>query len=50
MKTDVHPQTADAEGAKWIFFADVLNFSFWNLESEPQYLVTYKVSIQKDDA
>eukprot|EP00095_Tigriopus_kingsejongensis_P011032 maker-scaffold109_size355148-snap-gene-1.19 protein:Tk11032 transcript:maker-scaffold109_size355148-snap-gene-1.19-mRNA-1 annotation:"hypothetical protein LOTGIDRAFT_195975" len=41
-KTEIHPQTADEAGAKWIFFADVLNFSFWNHKDQPQYAVTYK--------
>ena len=43
VKTAVHPQKADDKAIDWIFFADALNFSFWNGEDQPQYLVTYKV-------
>lgn len=42
VKTSVHPQKANEKGVEWIFFADALNFSFWNNEDQPQYLVTYK--------
>ena len=42
VKTPVHPQKADNPGVDWVFFADTLNFSFWKLESEPQYEVTYQ--------
>jgi len=42
VKTPVHPQKSDDAGINWVFFADTLNFSFWNLETEPQYEVTYK--------
>ena len=41
IKTDVHPKTADNAGIDWVFFADTLNFSFWNQDNEPQYLVTW---------
>ncbi|TRY69104.1 hypothetical protein TCAL_01430 [Tigriopus californicus] len=41
-KTEIHPQSADEAGAKWVFFADVLNFSFWHQEDQPQYAITYK--------
>ena len=34
VKTPVHPQKADSPGVDWVFFADTLNFSFWNLESD----------------
>merc|ERR1719319_1036411 len=46
IKTDVHPNTKDDKGIDWVFFADTLNFSFWNLENKPQYLVTYKGTTQ----
>ena len=40
----VHPQEANDASVNWIFFADVLNFSFWNHEGEEKaYEVTYKV-------
>lgn len=42
VKTTVHPQRADDKAVDWVFFADALNFSFWNGEDQPQYLVTYK--------
>lgn len=42
IKTEVHPQTADEAGINWVVFADTLNFSFWQPEDGPQYLVTYK--------
>ena len=41
-KVNVHPTTDDSSGAEWVFFTSVLNFSFWNLEGQPQYEVTYK--------
>lgn len=43
-KTAVHPQTADAKAADWVFFTAALNFSFWTMEDQPQYTVLYKVS------
>ena len=46
VKTSVHPQKANEKGVEWIFFADALNFSFWNNEDQPQYLVTYKVKFK----
>lgn len=42
IKTDVHPQQSDDRGIDWVFFADTLNFCFWQPEESPQYLVTYK--------
>ena len=42
VKTEVHPQEADEAGLDWVVFADTLNFSFWQPETGPQYLVTYK--------
>jgi len=42
VKTSVHPQAADETGIEWVFFADTLNFSFWQPEDCAQYLVTYK--------
>lgn len=42
VKTPVHPQRSDDAAVDWVFFADALNFSFWNPEGQPQYLVTYK--------
>jgi len=42
VKTEIHPQTADEVGIAWVVFADTLNFSFWQPEDGPQYLVTYK--------
>eukprot|EP00096_Caligus_rogercresseyi_P015606 TRINITY_DN8074_c0_g1_i1.p1 TRINITY_DN8074_c0_g1~~TRINITY_DN8074_c0_g1_i1.p1 ORF type:complete len:340 (+),score=77.06 TRINITY_DN8074_c0_g1_i1:74-1093(+) len=41
-KTEIHPQSADDQGIHWVFFADLLNFSFWTGDSEPHYGVTYK--------
>ena len=48
VKTAVHPQKADEKAVDWIFFADALNFSFWNQEGQPQYFVTYKVCKAKN--
>ena len=42
IKTPVHPQKADSAGINWVFFADTLNFSFWNNDLDAQYEVTYK--------
>jgi len=42
VKTPVHPQKADAAGIDWVFFADTLNFCFWNNDLDAQYEVTYK--------
>ena len=42
IKTDVHPQQSDERGIDWVFFADTLNFCFWQPEESPQYTVTYK--------
>ena len=42
IKTPVHPQKANSAGINWVFFADTLNFSFWNNDLDAQYEVTYK--------
>ena len=42
VKTPVHPQKADSAGIDWVFFADTLNFCFWNNDLDAQYEVTYK--------
>jgi hypothetical protein len=33
----------------WVFFADTINFSFWQPEDGPQYVVTYKGKIEAFD-
>lgn len=42
VNTELHPQTADDAGVDWVFFTDTLNFSFWNQDDDPQYLVTWR--------
>jgi len=46
IKTDVHPQQSDDRGIDWVFFADTLNFCFWQPEDSPQYTVTYAGTTQ----
>ena len=46
IKTDVHPQQSDDRGIDWVFFADTLNFCFWQPEDQAQYTVTYKGTTQ----
>jgi hypothetical protein len=33
----------------WVFFADTINFSFWQPEAGPQYVVTYKGKLDTFD-
>jgi len=42
----IHPNQANSSNVDWVFMTSALNFSFWNLENEPQYLVTYKGKTQ----
>ncbi len=45
-RTPLHPDVPEGDGeagAEWVFFADVINFSFWTADGEPKYLVRYKV-------
>ena len=40
-KTELHPKCGGCK-INWIFFVDLLNFSFWTDDSEPKYRVTFK--------
>jgi hypothetical protein len=40
----VHPSTSEDKNVEWVFMTSALNFSFWNNENNPQYLVTYNVN------
>lgn len=42
----VHPESTKEEDVNWVFVTSALNFSFWNDENDPQYLVTYKVRLK----
>lgn len=42
----VHPTTVTDKDIEWVFFTSALNFSFWNDDSDPPYLVTYKGKTQ----
>ena len=38
----VHPDSPTDANVDWVFMTSALNFSFWMMDNEPQYLVTYK--------
>ena len=38
----VHPVTINDKDVEWVFWTSALNFSFWNNQSDPQYMVTYR--------
>ena len=44
-KVGEHPTTVEDKDVDWVFLTSALNFSFWKDDHEPQYLVTYKVSL-----
>ncbi|KAI1733194.1 putative queuosine, q, salvage protein family domain-containing protein [Ditylenchus destructor] len=39
---DVHTKASDREAVDWIFFMDVINFSFWTEHDDKWWLVSYK--------
>ena len=44
-KVGEHPTTVEDKDVDWVFLTSALNFSFWKDDHEPQYIVTYKVSL-----